>query len=132
MGHTIEGKLNGVGGRDLKRQIMLACIAQTNTVNALSVRSTGWYMRVALHRLSAGFADQPHQFAAAQVLAGGRAGVVIDAFLHQRSVDIVGAEALRDLRDPGRHHHPIGLDVRDVVQHQARHRDLADIVEAGG
>ncbi len=35
--------------------------------------------RIALDRLTAGFADQADQFAAAQVLAGGRAGVVINA-----------------------------------------------------
>ena len=38
--------------------------------------------RVALHRLAPDFADQTHQLAPAQVLAGGCAGVVVNAFLN--------------------------------------------------
>ena len=88
--------------------------------------------RVPLHRLAAGFADQLQQFRAAQALHRGGAGIVIDPLFHDGAVDVVGAEAQRDLRDPRGHHHPIGFDVRDVVEHQPRHRDVADVGEPGG
>ncbi len=57
---------------------------------------------------------------------------MIDALFDDGAINIVGAEAERDLRHARSHHHPIGLDVGDVVEHQARHRDVADVGEAGG
>ena len=57
---------------------------------------------------------------------------MVDLLLHHRAVQVVRAEALRDLRDLGRHHDPIRLDVADVVQHQARDRDHLKIQESGG
>ena len=85
--------------------------------------------RIALEGFAARRADQPQQFSAAQTLARSCASVVINVFFHNGPVQIVGAEALRDLRDLRRHHHPIRFDVLDVVQHQARHGDGPDVVE---
>jgi len=68
-------------------------------------------------------ADQTEQIAAAQRLAGGSAGVVIDFLLDYRAIDVVGAEPQGYLRYRRSHHDPVGFDVLDVVQHQARHRD---------
>src|ERR1700733_13887452 len=88
--------------------------------------------RVALHGLPPGFANQPQQLAPPHALAGGGARFVVNLLFHNRAVQIAGAEALRDLRDPGRHHDPVGFDVADVVQHQARDRDHLQIQEPGG
>ena len=52
---------------------------------------------IPLHRLAAGLADQLQQFGAAQTLRGSRSGVGVDALLDDGAVDIVGAEAQRDL-----------------------------------
>ncbi len=57
---------------------------------------------------------------------------MVDLLLDHRAVEVVGAEAQRDLRDPGRHHDPIRLDVRDVVEHQPRRRDVLDVQKACG
>ena len=54
---------------------------------------------VALDGLASGFADQAHQFLAAHALRSGRAGIVVDLFFDHRAVDVVGAEAQRDLRN---------------------------------
>ena len=57
---------------------------------------------------------------------------MIDPLFHDGAVDIVGAKTQGDLRDPRRHHYPVSLDVRDVVEHQARNRDVLDVVKARG
>ena len=63
-------------------------------------------------------------------LRGGRSGVVVDLLLRHRAVHIVGAEPQRDLRDPWRKHHPVRLDVIEIIKQQARHRDGLQIEEA--
>ena len=77
-------------------------------------------------------ARQLEQFRAAHPLNRGCAGIVVDALFHDRSVQIVGPEPERDLRNPRRHHHPIRLDVGNVIQHQARDGDILNVVESGG
>ena len=55
---------------------------------------------------------------------------MVDALFHNGAVQIVGPETLRDLRDPRGHHHPVSLDVRNVVEHQPRDGDVLDVVES--
>ena len=57
---------------------------------------------------------------------------MINLFFDYGAVDVVRAEAQRDLGDFGRHHLPVGLDVREVVEHQAADGDLLDVEHAGG
>ena len=57
---------------------------------------------------------------------------MVDLFFDNCAVEIVGAEALGELGHPWGHHDPVGLDVRDVVEHQAGDRDVLDVVEAAG
>ena len=49
-----------------------------------------------------------------------------------RNVQVVRPESQGDLRNLRRHHHPIGFDVWNVVQHQARDGDALQIHETGG
>ena len=49
---------------------------------------------------------------------GGGACLVCDAFLDNGPFQIIGAEVKGRLGQLGTQHHPIGLDVIDVVQHQ--------------
>ena len=69
---------------------------------------------------------------ARHALRRGGSGVVVDLLFDHGAVEVVGAEAQRDLRDLGRHHLPVGLDVRKVVEQQAADGDLADVGESGG
>ena len=57
---------------------------------------------------------------------------MVDLFLDHGAVNVVGAEAERHLRHPRRHHNPVSLDVREVVEQQPRHRDVLQVHEAGG
>ena len=54
---------------------------------------------------------------------------MINLFFDYSSIDVVGAEALRDLRNFWRHHLPVGFDVRKVVEHQAPDGDLLYVEE---
>ncbi len=63
------------------------------------------------------------------MLGGGRSGVVVDLFFDHRSIDIVRSEALCDLRHARRHHDPVRLDVRNVVEHKPRDGNLLNVVE---
>ena len=44
---------------------------------------------------------------------------MINIFLDDRAVEIVRAEPESDLRDARREHDPVGLDVVEIVEHQA-------------
>ncbi len=110
-----------------------ACpFAYTATVTVVSVRVDRPVERVALEGYAPCLGDQADQILAAQSLRRGRAGVMIDLLFDDGSVDVVGAEAQRDLRHLRRHHLPVRLDVREVVEHQARHGDLPQVEHAGG
>src|SRR3984893_15755516 len=63
---------------------------------------------------------------------GDRAGIVINLFFDDRAVKIVSAKAQRDLRDRGREHDPVGFDVREIIEEQARYRNVAQVGVAGG
>ncbi len=56
---------------------------------------------------------------------------MINFLLDDGAVQVVGAKTQRDLRDAGREHHPVGLDVIEIVEQQARNRDGLEIVVAG-
>ena len=88
--------------------------------------------RIPLFRLAAGLANKAQQFLAPHVLLGGGAGIVVNLLFHDSAVDVVGAEPLRNLRNAGRHHDPVRLDMRNVVEHQARNGNLLQVVESGG
>src|ERR1019366_4659675 len=45
-------------------------------------------------------------------------------------VQVVGPEAQRHLRYPRGHHDPVSLDVREIVEQQARHSDVLQIHKA--
>src|ERR1700751_2213022 len=66
------------------------------------------------------------------MLARSCTSVVVDLFLYDCAVDVVGTETLCYLGDGGGHHDPIRFDVRNVVQHQARYSDLFQISESRG
>src|SRR5579863_438563 len=68
---------------------------------------------------AAGGADQAFEFGARCKLRSFCASVVINLFFDHRAVEVVCAEPQRDLRDAGRQHDPIGLDVLEIVEHQA-------------
>ena len=53
----------------------------------------------------------------------GRDDVLFD---HQRA-EVVASEPQRDLADLHSHRHPAGLKIRNVVEHDARERDSAQI-----
>ena len=87
---------------------------------------------VAFDRFPARFGNEPNQILAAHALRRGGAGVVVNLFLDDGAIDVVGAEAERDLRDFRRHHLPVGFDVRKIIKYQAAHRDLLEVEHAGG
>ena len=72
--------------------------------------------RVTLDRLAASFTNQANEFRAPHPLRRGCPGVVVDLFFDDRTIDIVSAEALGNLRDLGGHHLPIGFDMSKVIQ----------------
>jgi uncharacterized protein len=92
----------------------------------------GPVQRVALDGFAAGGADQALQLFAAHALRRGRAGIVINLFFDHRAVHVVSAEAQGNLRHLWRHHLPVRLDVREVVEHQAADGDLLHVEHAGG
>src|SRR5208283_2442006 len=59
-------------------------------------------------------------------------GIVINLFLDDSAINVVGSKAQRDLRNLWSHHLPVRLDVREVIKHQAADRDLLDVEHAGG
>ena len=58
----------------------------------------GPVQRVALDGFAASFADETHEFLAAHALRSGSTGIVINLLFNDRPVNIVGAEAQRNLR----------------------------------
>src|ERR1700728_4074502 len=53
----------------------------------------GMVKRVALHRYASGFGDEPAKFFAGHTLGRGRPRIVIDLFLYDRSIKVIGAKA---------------------------------------
>jgi hypothetical protein len=85
--------------------------------------------RVALDGDAAGVADPAHELRALHLLRRLRARVVVDVLLDHGPVDVIGPERQRELGDRDAEHDPVGLDVRDVVEHEAPDGDLAQLVE---
>src|SRR5665647_2679166 len=75
--------------------------------------------RVALHRDAAGGADDAHQLSFAERLRGIDAGRMADLLLDHRPVEIIDAEHERDLGQLEADIDPEGLDMAEVVEHQA-------------
>src|SRR5713226_533750 len=107
------------------------------------VRPRGWRKRrqlravnrmiegIPFNRDAAGGADQAFELVARRKLGRFRAGVVVNLFFHNGSVEVVRAEAQRNLRDARREHDPIRLDVLEIVEYQPRRGDVAQIGVTG-
>ena len=87
---------------------------------------------VSFDRFAARLTDETEQLQAAHMLRGTCAGIVINLLFDNSTVYIICAEALSDLRNAGRHHDPVGLDMRDVVEHEPRNSDLFEVIKTGG
>ena len=57
---------------------------------------------------------------------------MVNLFLHHSAINIVGAEAQGYLCHPGRHHDPVGLDVRKIIKHQARDGHVLQVHKSRG
>src|SRR5215813_14258602 len=88
--------------------------------------------RVALDRLAAGLADDPLEVGPRHPRGGRRSGGVRDRLVHDGSDEVVGAEEERDLGELDADLDPVRLDVRDVVEKEARDRDDPQVGLAGG
>ena len=81
------------------------------------------------HWFAPGFADQTQQVASTQISTRRPACIFVDLLFDNRAIQIIRPKTQRNLCHRRCHHHPIGFDMRDVIQHQPRHRDLPYIVE---
>ncbi len=95
---------------------------------------------VAFDRFAACFLDDLADGFDAEDFGGFGSGVVINKFVADGAVDVVGSVGERNLGRADAEHNPIGFDVGYVVEHQAadRHRAqihgcrrLGDVAEAG-
>ena len=84
---------------------------------------------VAPHGREARFTDHEFQLLEGQALGGTGTGHMADVLFHHGAVQVVGAVPEGRLGQLGAHHDPVGLDVGDVVQHQARDGHGAQLVE---
>src|SRR5439155_23267240 len=75
--------------------------------------------------------DEAHELVHLLFRLRARSRRVEDLLAYDRALHIVRAEVQRDLREREPHHDPVGLDVRNVVEQQARHRDQLQVVRAG-
>ena len=87
--------------------------------------------RVALHGRAAGRADDALDIARRQRFGRARARHVVNLLLLHRSVEIVDTEPQRRLRQLDAGGNPERLHVRDVVEHEPRHRVDAQGVRSG-
>src|SRR5947209_12729527 len=78
------------------------------------------------------FLYQPHQFLTAHTLWRGGACIVVDFFFNYGPVEVVRAKAQGDLRNLRRQHLPVGLDTREVIEHQAAYGNLFNVEHARG
>src|SRR5918995_314806 len=85
---------------------------------------------VPLHRDAARGLDHTNELFDLLLGLGPRAGGVEDLLPHDRSLNVVCAEMQGNLRERKAHHDPVGLDVRDVVEEEPRHRHHLEIVGA--
>lgn len=88
--------------------------------------------RVALDRFKARVFNHPDQLGFRHFLFAAffdRIAVRQLAAVGNRAVDVVGAEMQRGLRRRFAEHHPIGFDVVEIIEHQARDGDCFQIVD---
>ena len=57
---------------------------------------------------------------------------MVDLFLNYGTVNIVCAEAQRNLGDFWGHHLPVGFDVGEIIQHQPADGDVLDVEHSAG
>src|SRR6476659_8999455 len=89
-------------------------------------------MTIALDRLAASFANGVFKRGDSFLLRRGSAGHVKDFFLKDCSVEIVHAVAQRDLRERQSEADPIRRQMVDVVEVNAAHSEVAQLVKCGG
>ncbi len=87
---------------------------------------------VAFDGYSTCFFDQSANARDGECFGSGGAGVVIDQFVDDGSIEVVGPEGEGDLRDANPQHDPIRLDVGEVVEHQPADGDVAQVSLATG
>ena len=81
---------------------------------------------------AAGFLDDADDAILRQRARTLRARVVQNRLLVHRAVDVVRAEGERYLSDGDGQHDPICLDVREIVEHEARNRHRPEVVPHRG
>src|SRR5579864_3750590 len=74
--------------------------------------------RVALHGNAACVLDEPYELVDLLLGAARRAGRLEDLLAHDRALYVVRAEVQGDLRHRHAHHDPVGLHIRNVVEHE--------------
>src|SRR5881296_3666507 len=74
--------------------------------------------RITLCRLLPGSANERQDLVERHRLRGVRTCLVIDLLAHHCPLHVVDAEMERGLRDEGSDHHPVRLDVVDIVEEQ--------------
>src|SRR6185369_10218772 len=89
-------------------------------------------MTVALDRLAASFADGVFKGGDRLLLRRGRTRHMEDFFLQDSSMEIVDAVAQRDLRERQSEADPIRRQVVDVVEVNAAHCEVAQLLKCGG
>ena len=88
--------------------------------------------RIALDRDTSSFGDESAKLLARHALRRRGTSIVVNLFFDDSSVEIVGAKTQGNLRDFGRQHLPVCLDVREVIEQQATDGNLTNITEASG
>jgi pimeloyl-ACP methyl ester carboxylesterase len=89
-----------------------ACLPLAGLADDLVVKG------ITLDRDAAGFLDNPPDVCHAEFLGRVTAGVVVDLLVNDGAVQVIGAEGQGHLGRLDAQHHPVRLDVREVVQHQ--------------
>src|SRR2546426_8834902 len=94
-------------------------------------RAHGLVEGIALDRLLPCPTGQRDDFVVREPHRRWRAGFVIDALEHDRSLEVVTPEGQGDLGNKGRHHRPVRLHVRNVVEQDPADGDVLEVVESG-
>src|SRR6476660_3996590 len=89
-------------------------------------------MTIALDRLAASFANGVFKRGDSLLLRRGGAGHVENLLLEDCSVEIVHAVAQRDLRERQSEADPIRRQMIDVVEVNAAHSEVAQLIKCGG
>src|SRR5712691_3558599 len=95
-------------------------------------RAHGLVEGIALDRLLPRPTDQRDDLVVREPHRRWRAGFVIDALERARSLEVVTPEGQGDLGNKGRHHRPVRLHVRNVVEQEPADGDVLEVVESSG